>query len=113
MRIRGLSVALLLCVTTSLIATRLAVAADSKTETFITIEGMHCAGCAKKVARKLEAVKRVASVKVDAKTGIATVVPAKTKTVSPKSLWEAVEAASYKPTKLTGPSGTFTKKPKS
>ncbi|MEX2286229.1 MAG: heavy metal-associated domain-containing protein [Planctomycetaceae bacterium] len=109
-------IALLLCATTTLFATRLAVAADSKTkktETVISIEGMHCAGCAKKVATKLQAVKRVASAKVDAKTGIATVVPAKTQTVSPKSLWEAVEAAGYKPTKLAGPGGTFTKKPKS
>jgi len=113
MRIRVLSVAVLLGATLSLFATQAAVAADSKAETVITIEGMHCAGCAKKVARKLEAVKHVASVKVDAKTGLATVIPATKETVSPKLLWEAVETAGYKPTKLAGPSGTFTKKPKS
>ena len=84
-----------------------------KTETVLTIDGMHCAGCAKKVSRKLEAIKPVASAKVDAATGKAIVAPTKGKKVSPKLLWEAVEAAGYKPTKLQGPSGTFTKKPKS
>ena len=111
---RVLSVTLLfVCLSASVFVSRLAVAADSKTETVITIDGMHCEVCAQKVTQKLEAVKEVASVKIDVKSGKATVVPAKDKTVSAKALWEAVETVSYTPTKLEGPSGTFTKKPKS
>lgn len=111
---RVLSVALLfVCLSASVIVSRLAVAADSKTETVITVDGMHCEGCAKKVAKKLEAVKDVASAKVDVKSNKATVAPSKDRSVSAKALWEAVETAGYTPTKLEGPSGTFTKKPKS
>lgn len=109
---RVLSVAMLF-VGLSAFAARLAVAADFKTETVITIDGMHCEGCAKNVTKKLEAVKNVASAKIDVNLGKATVVPANDKTVSARLLWEAVEAADFKPTKLQGPSGTFTKKPKS
>lgn len=111
---RVMSLALLfVCLSASVIVSRVAVAADSKTETVVTIDGMHCEGCAKKVAKTLEAVKDVASVKIDVKSGKAVVAPAKDKIVSAKALWEAVETASYTPTKLDGPSGTFTKKPKS
>jgi len=88
-------------------------AADPVGQTIITIEGMHCAGCAKSVANKLRAVKAVATVEVDAKTGKATVVASKAQTPSPKLLWEAVETAGYKPTTLSGPAGTFQTKPKS
>lgn len=111
---RVLSVALLfVCLSASVMVSRLAVAADSKTETVITIDGMHCENCAKKVTKKLEGVKDVASAKVDVKSSKATVAPAKDKSVSAKALWEAIETAGYTPTKLEGPAGTFTKKPKS
>ena len=33
--------------------------------------------------------------------------------VSPRGLWEAVERAGYAPTRLEGPNGVFTSKPKS
>ena len=88
-------------------------AAEPKTTTVITIKGMHCAGCAMKVAKKLEGLDAVASAKVDADTGKATIVPEHGKTISPKLLWETVEAAKYTPTRLEGPSGRFIKKPKS
>ena len=38
------------------------IAAEKKTTTVVTISGLHCAVCAKKVAKKLEAVTHVASV---------------------------------------------------
>ena len=87
------------------------IAAEKKTTTVVTISGLHCAVCAKKVAKKLELVTHVASVNVDVKSSEASVTPAKDKHPSPKALWEAVEAAGYKPTKLVGPAGEFKKKP--
>jgi copper chaperone len=89
-----------------------AVAAEPTT-TLIAIKGMHCAGCAAKVARRLNAVEGVAAAQADAKKAIAVVSPKEDAIPSPRSLWEAVEEAGYEPTKLVGPSGTFTSKPKS
>ncbi len=79
--------------------------------TAITVEKMHCMGCARKMADQLYAVPGVAQVSAD--------VPAKRLTVSPKAgerpssraLWEAIEKAGYKPVQLEGPSGKFTAKP--
>ena len=106
---------LLICVASSVFATQLVSAADkdSKADSVITIEGMHCEMCAKTVTKKLQGIKNVASVKVDVKAGKATVAPGSRATLSAKSLWEAVESSNFTPTKLEGPSGTFTKKPKS
>lgn len=86
--------------------------AKSTTDTTITINGMHCEGCAKKITRKLKAVSNVAEVKIDVKTSLATVSPQKGKSASARALWEAVESAGYEATKLQGPAGTFTSKPK-
>ena len=86
---------------------------DTKLVTSISIEGLHCAACAKKVEGKLKTIKEVATVKIDVKVGIATVTPKVDKSLSPRALWEAVEKAGYTPTELVGPSGTFTEKPKS
>jgi len=80
--------------------------------TTIAIDGMHCAACAKKVSKKLQALPNVMSAKVDVKTSLASITPQKDKTLSPRMLWESVEAAGYQPTKIDGPSGTFTTKPK-
>lgn len=86
-------------------------AAETAPETSITIKGMHCAGCAKKVTKKLKTVSNVKFATVDSEKGTATVVPDDSKEVSPKALWEAVENTGYKPTGLKGPGGTFTSKP--
>ncbi|MBI1904612.1 MAG: heavy-metal-associated domain-containing protein [Planctomycetia bacterium] len=80
--------------------------------TTITIQGMHCPACAKRVETKLQAVAGVASAQVNAETGIAVVTPAPRQQLSPRLLWEAVATASFKPLKLQGPNGTFTSKPK-
>lgn len=85
-------------------------AVESRT-TSITIDGMHCAGCAKKIATRLRAVAGVADAQVSAETGTAAVTPKDKANVSPRSLWESIEKAGYTPTKLVGPGGTFTKKP--
>lgn len=79
----------------------------------ITVQGMHCAGCAAKVTRKLQAVAGVEKAQVDAAKGTAVVTVKADATPSPRALWEAVEKAGYKPARLVGPTGTFTVKPKS
>ena len=95
-----------------LLAANIVQAADPPAIT-ISVQGMHCAGCASKVAGNLQAVGGVNKAQVDAAKAVA-IVTAKPKTnPSPRALWEAVEKAGFKPTKLVGPTGTFTSKPKS
>lgn len=79
--------------------------------TQITVDGMTCAGCAKTVTKALTGVEGVESVVIDLKAKTATVTPKADKKPSPKDLWEAIEKAEYKPTKLESPEGTFEKKP--
>jgi copper chaperone len=86
-------------------------AAERPTNSVVTIEGMHCPACAKAVAVKLKRVPDVADAAIDVKSGLATVSPVKGKEPSARSLWEAVEAGGYRPTRIEGPSGTFTSKP--
>lgn len=77
----------------------------------VTIEGMHCPACAKAVAGKLKRVPDVADAVIDVRSGFATASPVQGKEPSPRSLWEAVEAGGYGPTRIEGPSGTFTSQP--
>lgn len=77
----------------------------------LTVDGMTCVGCAKTVTKALTAIEGVESVVVDLKAKTATVTPKGDKKPSPKDMWEAVEKADYKPTKLEGPDGTHEKKP--
>ncbi len=79
--------------------------------TTITVPGMHCGGCAKKIAAKLTAVVGVAKAEADVEAKTIKITPKANVVVSPKALWEAVEKAEQTPTKLEGPSGVFTKKP--
>jgi len=93
-------------------ATGFLLAAEAPAETTtITVEGLHCPVCAKSLSTKLKAVKSVKAAEVNLETKTAKVTPAPAEKVSPKALWETVVKAGYKPTKLTGPSGTFTKTP--
>lgn len=87
-----------------------ALAADP-VQTVITVEKMHCKGCAKKLAAKLEKVAGVQKVEANAEAKTLTVTPKVQAVVSPKALWEAVEKGDDTPKQLTGPSGTFTTKP--
>ena len=81
-------------------------------KTTITLQVLTCEGCAKNVAAELSEVPGVGGVKPDVKSKPATVTPKVNAILSPLQLWEAVEKAGKTPVKLTGPSGTFTSKPK-
>lgn len=79
--------------------------------TVISVEKMHCGGCAKKIANKLYEVAGVDKIQVDVEKKILWVHPQAGKQPSPRGLWEAVERADDRPTRLHGPSGVFTTKP--
>ncbi len=81
--------------------------------TVITIEDLDCPSCAKAVEKALAKVPGVESVKTDVKTQTATVTPKGDSKLSAKALWEAVEGADFKVTKIEGPGGTYTAKPNS
>lgn len=78
--------------------------------TTIQVSDMHCANCAKKIARKIYAVQGVVQVKTDVKKHIAVVAPQKGRQLDPLAIWKAVEAAGFEPVKLVGPAGEFTTK---
>ena len=80
--------------------------------TAVYVKDMHCATCAKKIASKLYKVPGVVKVQTNVKKGVAVITPQANKQPSPKLVWEAVEAATFKPIKLACPLGTFTKKPR-
>jgi copper chaperone CopZ len=77
------------------------------TETAIFVGDMHCAGCAKKVARKLYGVSGVVKVRSDIKVDVAIVTPQRNKQVDPKALWAAAEKSGILPIKLIGPGGVM------
>lgn len=79
-------------VLTTLVGVQAASAAETRA-TSIAIDGMHCAGCAKKVATRLRAVAGVADAQVNVETETAAVTPKDKTVLSPRSLWEAIEAA--------------------
>lgn len=81
--------------------------------TVITVEKMHCAGCAKRIGNKLYEVPGVKAIQVDVDKKTLWVHPEPGKQPSPRGLWEAVEKASDRPTRLHGPYGIFVEKPKS
>lgn len=87
------------------------VSAAEATETVISVPGMHCEGCAKSVVAKLVEVRGVAKATSNMESKTIKLVPKSGVVLSPKSLWEAVEKAKKTPTKLEGPSGSFTSKP--
>jgi copper chaperone CopZ len=80
--------------------------------TTIHVHNMHCADCAKQIARKLYAIPGVVEVRADVAKNIAYVVPQKDKTIQPRALWEAVESAGFQVARLEGPQGAYTTKPK-
>jgi len=78
----------------------------------IAIEDMECPTCAKKIVAKVNEVTGVAKSEADVKTQKLTVTAKDGASPSPKAMWEAIEKVGFKPTKLEGPGGTFTSKPK-
>ncbi|MBI3407134.1 MAG: heavy-metal-associated domain-containing protein [Planctomycetes bacterium] len=87
--------------------------AKSPAYTVITVEKMHCDGCAKRIANKLYEVDGVEKIQVDVEKKLLWVHPQAGKQLSPRGLWEAVEKSNDRPIQLQGPRGTFTKKPQS
>jgi len=85
--------------------------APNPPKTTITIPDMECQGCAKKISDKLYTIPSVGTVQADYQTRILVVTPRAQATISPRQMWEAVEAAGKKPSKLECPAGTFTTKP--
>ncbi|MDA0661129.1 MAG: heavy-metal-associated domain-containing protein [Planctomycetota bacterium] len=88
-------------------------ATPTNSQVVIHIKAIHCAACAKKISKKLHGVDGVHEVKADVKKDLAVVSPVKDKSLSARALWEAVEAAGFKPIKIVAPSGTYNEKPQS
>ncbi len=86
--------------------------AQNPTRTIITVPDMHCMGCAKKMATRLYQVPGVAKVEANVPATTLTLTPQAQRAPSPRALWEAIEGAGYRPSKLEGPGGTYTSKPK-
>lgn len=103
----------LLVVAVTVVATQVTKAADAPSRSTLTVEGMHCGGCAKKICSKLQTITGVESASADVKAGLIFVTPKASAAPSPRGMWEAVEKAGYKTVKLEGPSGSFNEKPKS
>ena len=87
--------------------------AASPEVTTVHVKDMHCEHCAQKIARKLFAVKGVVKVQASVKHDLVLITPQAGKAISARAIWEAVVAGEAEPTKLVGPSGTFTSKPRS
>lgn len=79
----------------------------AKTDVAITIDDMHCAGCAKKISSRLFKLKGVVKVRTDLKANLAVITPQAKKQVDTKAAWEAIQKAGFQPTKLVGPQGTY------
>jgi copper chaperone CopZ len=97
----------------ALVALSAAAQNNAAPHTAITIPEMECQDCAKKVADKIYTVPGVGTVQANYQTHVLIVTPRPQSAMSPRQLWEAVEAAGKKPTKLECPAGTFTAKPQS
>jgi copper chaperone CopZ len=79
----------------------------------IIVPDMDCPSCAKGVVTKLSQVPGVAKAELNLKDAAVTVTPKEGKSLSPRALWEAVEQAGFRPSRLEGPDGVFTTKPRS
>lgn len=66
----------------------------------IDVKDLHCKNCAKKVARKLYAVRGVKQVKSNLKKDLVTVTLTRGVTPEPVTLWTAVDAGGVKPVRL-------------
>ena len=86
--------------------------AANQAKTQIAVTNMCCAGCAKKIARKLYEVRGVTAVHYNVKAKSLTITPQRGMTLSPRALWEAVVKGEDQPIRLAGLSGSFTFKPR-
>ena len=85
--------------------------ADSRQDTVITV-GELCSGCVRNITERLKKVPDVSTVRCNTWANTVTVAPKPGKTLSPRTLWEAMQRVGNPPKKLVGPTGTFTSKPK-
>ena len=81
--------------------------------TILTLPSMDCDGCAKNIGGEVAKVKGIARIEYDVQGRKMTVFALPNAVLSPRAIWEAVERSDHLPTKLEGPTGTFTKKPPS
>lgn len=86
--------------------------------TRVTVDKLHCAGCAKKIGAKLYEMPGVTLVEYDVKARHIFVTPQANKQLSPRQLWECIEKtpgcpeqSGYQPVLLEGPHGKFAQKP--
>ena len=86
-------------------------AADASKTTVMTV-GEMCSGCVKKITARLEKMPDVAKIECDIAKKTVTVTPAAGKDVTALALWDAMAEIGKTPRKMTGPSGTFTERPK-
>lgn len=86
---------------------------QAQTWTRVTLEDIHCAGCVKKMNAKVTAVPGVAEMRVDMKAKTIWAIHKQGMTPSPRALWEALEEADQKPTKMDAPAGSYASKPRS
>ena len=109
---RGLLVAAV-AIATALPTTAVAKSAKSprKDQTTIYVTDLHCKKCVKKIARKLYAVPKVVKIHTNLKKDFVIVTPERGQKLAPGVLWDATVEAGFKPVKLIGPAGTFTKHP--
>lgn len=102
---------LMLAVALFVMALDMAAMAAEPMATTITVEKL-CEGCAKQIAAKLKDIPGVGDVATQVPTKTITVTPKPGKVLVPRVMWETIEKGGERPTRLVGPSGTFTAKPK-
>ncbi len=85
--------------------------AEETNWTTVEVKEIHCAGCAKKIAARIYAVKGVKEVRANVKKNTLIIAPTAGTTFSPAAIWVAIEKSKNVPLRLAGPSGTFTTKP--
>lgn len=93
------------------LATAVPLVAAQLTYTAITIPEMDCPSCAKEIVSHLQQVPGVGSVQVRVQDRVVFVLPQQGRTPSPRTLWENVEKAGYRPSRLDGPNGSHTSRP--
>lgn len=101
------------CTVLAIVALGASLGAAEPAVTKITVPDLDCASCGKKLVAKVQAVPGVAEAKADVEGKTVTVTHKAKANPSPLALWEAIEKGGKEATKLEGPSGTFTSKPKS
>ncbi|MEM6470629.1 MAG: heavy-metal-associated domain-containing protein [Planctomycetota bacterium] len=86
-------------------------AKEKVTNTTVTV-GHMCSGCVKTITTRFKREKSVNKIECDIDAKTVTLTPAKDVKLSSLAVWEIFEKIRKKPTKLVGPDGTFTSKPK-